>query len=99
MLKPTIINGQWAYLPPPAQDRSWLTRHASPDRYTLQRDGEEYYLSLDYQVGELIEPWMGYVDGDDTVTLLAAWCNGKVFTLTDAEIAEVEEWIAGELAR
>lgn len=67
--------------------------------YTLQRAGEEYDLSLDYQVGELIEPWMGYVDGDDTVTLLAAWWDGKVFTLTDAEIAEVEEWIAGELAR
>lgn len=99
MLKPTIVNGAWVNLPSPAQDHAWLSRHTSPDRYTLQRDGEEYDLSLDYQVGELIEPWMGYVDGDDTVTLLAAWCEGKAFALTDAEVAEVEEWIAGELAK
>lgn len=25
-LKPTIVNGQWVYLPPPPQDAKWLSR-------------------------------------------------------------------------
>lgn len=68
--------------------------------YILQRGDDEHRLELNYQVGENMEPWMGYVEPDDTVTLLAAWdSSGRVFALTDEEIAEAEEWIAGELAK
>lgn len=67
-------------------------------KYILTRDvgepdGEcQYELDIDYEVSDFTPRSM--LDGawrdDYTLTFIAAWCDGKEFPLTDAEIQEVE---------
>ena len=67
-----------------------LTRH--PGDPELE---QEYSLELDYEVTDFIPANMTEAGWRDeyTITLTAAWCDGKVFLLTDDEIAAAEQWL------
>jgi hypothetical protein len=70
-------------------------------KYDLQRDGEVYELEISYDLvrGAHASSW-GVASGEmmaDYPVLESAWLDGKVFPLTDAEIADAEDWICGQL--
>lgn len=69
--------------------------------YSLQRDGEVYELELSYELmrGAHASSW-GVASSEVMIeypVLTSAWLDGQVFPLTDAEIADAEEWICGQL--
>jgi hypothetical protein len=67
--------------------------------YQLTRDDLTYDVELDYQIGEDVPPYLWHEDleGNDEVMITGAWCDGKPFPLTDAEVADAEDWILGQL--
>lgn len=70
--------------------------------HTITRDGEDYELEIDYTIAPVIpaiprgwdEPGEPASGGE--VTILAAWFEGRVFALSDAEIEVLEEKIYHE---
>lgn len=54
----------------------------------------QYDLELDYEITDFTPAAMTDEGRDDyTITLTSAWLDGKVFALTDAEIAGAEAWL------
>lgn len=45
-LKPTIINGEWVYAPPPSQDAKWLKAHPQHEPSTPEHQASEAFMML-----------------------------------------------------
>lgn len=65
--------------------------------YTIERDGEEIDLEIEYEVAPYyptrLYPWPGEPAEGGEITALTAYRDGKPFALTEAEDNKIEEWI------
>lgn len=65
--------------------------------YSLIRNDELYIVELDYEVSDFVPAAMrdeGILSGDTyTIEITAAWCDGELFDLTDAEREDAEAWL------